>query len=187
MLGVGVVAAAHHQDRHVQPVEPVQAVEGRRARHLAQRLGHGLGVLVALGALADRGARALAHPLGQVVDAGQLDEGVDVARAAMASARASQLSSEDDPVRACAVVGGGDLHQRVHPAGVVEGERHGRGRAHRAAREHAPVDAQFVQHALEVGHQLGVAVEVVGGGGGLAVAAGVVAHHEPAARTGEHA
>src|SRR6185312_16529404 len=77
MEPVGVVLRAHHEDRHVQVRERVEALPGDRARHLAERLRHGAEIGVALHALPSRLAGDLAPALGQVARLSHLEEAVD--------------------------------------------------------------------------------------------------------------
>ena len=76
-------------------------------------------------------------------------------------------------------VGGRDLHERRHPLGVLERERHRRRGAHRAAHERRPLQLELVEHGLEVAHQ--VRVLVARPGLRLAVAARVVGDQPVAA------
>ena len=136
--------------------EPLQPLERRGAGDRAQRVGHRA-----------RGGRGAPGADGWPVTAGSRngsgtrsapdssDEGIDVA--ALQGRRPARPIRPDRPVRG-AVVGRRDLHHGLHAAGVRKRERHGGGRAHGAARRRTALEAALVQHRLEVGHQVRIAI-----------------------------
>ena len=168
---VHLVSRGHDQHGRLDLSQRLQPVPSRGARHLAQRLSHLERVLVALHALAHGPAGDLPPAVARAGRLGHVHEGVHAALLEPGGHRVPG-AVVDVPRPGRPVVGRGDLDERGRVLGMAQGERHAGGGAHRAAHQRHPVEAQIVEHRLEVLDQIRIAVS--GPSGGCPVAAGVI-------------